>query len=345
MTTRRKQLAERRKSCGFTQDRLAEGLGVDVTTVRRWEAGSASPQPRLRPKIAQVLSVPSQWLEDVLQLGALKDVTADREPEAVPATYPDHPGSQPPVDGASARARPVLTHRHASTGLQRSVDSEGPDTCDSPAPALERNIMTPLDRRSLLKQGLAAAALPAIGPPEMHQIIAAINGARENFDGSGIKYFRHELKLCKSTDGSLDSGPNLFRVLGIIGTVEEQAREAKADDRRQLLKVGSEAAEFAGWLYRDAGDVPRALFWHDRAIEWAQEANDTVLQGYVLLKKAQLAYDDREPMRMLTLAQAAQDGSWHLPLRVQAEAVQQEARAEAMLGASLGAVQRKLDQA
>lgn len=69
------------------------------------------------------------------------------------------------------------------------------------------------------------------------------------------------------------------------------------------------------------------------------------MQGYVLLKKSQLAYDEREISRMLTLAQAVQSGPWSIPMRVQAEAVQQEARAEAMLGASVDTVERKLDRA
>jgi hypothetical protein len=80
-------------------------------------------------------------------------------------------------------------------------------------------------------------------------------------------------------------------------------------------------------------------------MEWAQEAGDTAMCGYVLLKKAQVAFDEREPLRMLTLAQAAQTGPWRLPQRVHAEAVQQEARAEAMLGASADTVNRKLDRA
>jgi len=48
------------------------------------------------------------------------------------------------------------------------------------------------------------------------------------------------------------------------------------------------AAEFVGWLYRDAGLLPAASYWQDRAEQWAQEAGDLPLQGYILLKKSQL---------------------------------------------------------
>jgi transcriptional regulator with XRE-family HTH domain len=177
------------------------------------------------------------------------------------------------------------------------------------------------------------------------QVSAALQDARHYLDGAVVEYFRHRLALLKADDGQLGAGAVLPRILGLLGAVQEHAAEVKPGVRRDLLAVGAQSAEFAGWLYRDAHEATRALFWHDRATEWAQEASDAAMQGYVLLRKAQLAYDEREPLRMLTLTQAARGGPWALPLRVQAEAAQQEARAEAMLGASAAAVQRQLDQA
>jgi hypothetical protein len=196
----------------------------------------------------------------------------------------------------------------------------------------------------LLEHGIAATALPALGLDELQQVAAAMDDACRYLDGSVIDYFRRQLGVCKANDGTLGTTKTLPVVLGILGAVEEHARNVKPDVRRELLGFGAETAEFAGWLYRDARDVARALFWHDRSTEWAQEAGDMPMQGYVLLKKAQLAYDEREPVRMLTLAQAVQSGPWSLPKRVRAEAAQQEARAEAMLGASVDSVERKLDQ-
>lgn len=70
-----------------------------------------------------------------------------------------------------------------------------------------------------------------------------------------------------------------------------------------------------------------------------------MLEGYVLLKKSQAAWDQRDAKRMLDLARAAQAGDWTLPPHVAAEAAQQEARGDAMLGANIAQVQRRLDQA
>jgi tetratricopeptide (TPR) repeat protein len=115
--------------------------------------------------------------------------------------------------------------------------------------------------------------------------------------------------------------------------------------RCELLSVGARGAEFAGWLYRDIYRLDRATFCYSRATEWAQEAGDLPLQGYILLRKSQMAYDERDAVRVLTLAQAAQYGPWQLPDHVRAEVTQQEARGLAMLGESLAMIERKLDDA
>src|SRR6266851_4889447 len=114
-------------------------------------------------------------------------------------------------------------------------------------------------------------------------------------------------------------------VLGILGAISQHAREVKPGVRFSLLSLGADGAEFVGWLYRDLQDPSNATYWYDRAMEWAQEANDTAMQGYVLLKKSQMAYDLRDAHRVVTFAEAAQGGRWRFPSRVRAEVTQQQA--------------------
>jgi tetratricopeptide (TPR) repeat protein len=181
--------------------------------------------------------------------------------------------------------------------------------------------------------------------PEPEHVAAALADARRYLDEAMVDFFRQRLQRIKADDGRRGTAAVLPLLLGMLGAIQEHAAQVRPGVRKALLVVGADSAEFAGWLYRDVHDLTRALYWHDRATEWAQEAGDAAMQGYVLLKKAQLAYDERQPLRMLTLSQAARNGPWRLPLRVQAEAAQQEARAEAMLGAAPGCVLARLDQA
>ncbi|ADI08699.1 hypothetical protein SBI_05579 [Streptomyces bingchenggensis BCW-1] len=59
-------LAERRKVLGYSQETLAQALGVDRTTVGRWECGKSEPQPPLRPKLAEILQVDLADLDSLL---------------------------------------------------------------------------------------------------------------------------------------------------------------------------------------------------------------------------------------------------------------------------------------
>ena len=48
-------LLDKRKEKGFTQDDLAVELGIDRSTVAKWETGKAYPRASLLPKIAEIL--------------------------------------------------------------------------------------------------------------------------------------------------------------------------------------------------------------------------------------------------------------------------------------------------
>ncbi|MEV0273602.1 helix-turn-helix domain-containing protein [Hamadaea sp. NPDC050747] len=63
---RRRALAERRKTMGFSQEELAAALGVDRTTVIRWESGETEPQPWHRPRLAKALRLPVEDLAGLL---------------------------------------------------------------------------------------------------------------------------------------------------------------------------------------------------------------------------------------------------------------------------------------
>lgn len=205
--------------------------------------------------------------------------------------------------------------------------------------------MADVQRRTLLSGGLAALSLPALGMDDLKHIAVALENARRYLDYEVVEHFDEQITACAADDGARGPRETLPVVLGIIAAIEHHAGTVKPDIRRRLLSVGARSAEFAGWLYRDSATPKIADYWRDRAVEWAQAAGDPAMQGYILLKKSQAAWDTRDAPRMLTLAQEVQAGSWHLPLRVRAEAAQQEARGHAMLGADLAIVERKIDEA
>jgi len=54
-----KQLRKERK---ITQEQLSNSVGVDISTVKRWERGEFGPDFEKLVKIAQALDVPVSWL-------------------------------------------------------------------------------------------------------------------------------------------------------------------------------------------------------------------------------------------------------------------------------------------
>ncbi|MFB9729805.1 helix-turn-helix transcriptional regulator [Haloechinothrix salitolerans] len=60
-------LADCRHAAGYTQETFADKLGVDRTTVGRWERGVQSPQPWQRPDLATALDVSLDHLDDLLR--------------------------------------------------------------------------------------------------------------------------------------------------------------------------------------------------------------------------------------------------------------------------------------
>jgi len=202
-----------------------------------------------------------------------------------------------------------------------------------------------MSRRAVLRDALGSLAVPTLSVDDLRHIAAAITNASRYLDAEAVSHFRSVLQECTVDDGVLGARRVIPTVLGVLAAVDGAARDARSAIRLELLKVGAEAAEFAGFLYRDLGVPDVAEYWRDRSIEWARDRDDRQMEGYVLLRKSQAAWDDRDARRMLALADAVYGRRRDLPLRVQAEVAQQQARALAMLATEPAEVERRLDLA
>jgi transcriptional regulator with XRE-family HTH domain/tetratricopeptide (TPR) repeat protein len=129
-----------------------------------------------------------------------------------------------------------------------------------------------------------------------------------------------------------------------LNFISELLTVAAGEARTELLTVGARYAEFTGWLYQDAGNSQAAAYWSDRAMGWAQAADNDLLVSYVLMRKSNQASSAGDASRTLGLARAALRGQDRLSPRARALALRQEARGHALSGDPAGCA-RALDVA
>ncbi|WP_326597707.1 helix-turn-helix domain-containing protein [Streptomyces sp. NBC_01803] len=139
---------------------------------------------------------------------------------------------------------------------------------------------------------------------------------------------------------TLVQSDSLYGPRSVIGTVQDHLKvlaqqllpATTGRLRRALLQTSAEWAEFAGWLHEDLGQPERSLWWSDRAMEWAQEADDPARQSFILMRKAQQSANLSQPQRTLGLAAAALRVRGDVAQRVRASAHLQLAHGHAWGG-------------
>ncbi|CAO5180718.1 hypothetical protein FAIPA1_40004 [Frankia sp. AiPs1] len=103
------RLALRRRAMGYTQESFAARLGVDRTTVGRWERDEAEPQPDIRSTIADVLDV------SLTNLPALLEARST-EPSDIPSTITREPIGEDQLEQARIKIGSLLAAERAFGG-------------------------------------------------------------------------------------------------------------------------------------------------------------------------------------------------------------------------------------
>ena len=79
----------------------------------------------------------------------------------------------------------------------------------------------------------------------------------------------------------------------------------RGQQRERLVEACARYGEFAGWLCQDLGRSGDAMFWSDRALEWARESGDGGFVSYVLMRHSDIAEGRGLARQVLDLADAA----------------------------------------
>lgn len=119
---------------------------------------------------------------------------------------------------------------------------------------------------------------------------------------------------------------------------------ASTNIRAELTRLAWRYNEFTGWLYQDAGDVKNAMFYTDRAMDYALSTASPTDIAYLLMRKTNITNDMINPSRALGLCEVGMRDRGSVAPRVRALMQVQRARAQALDG-NADACARSIDYA
>ncbi len=202
-----------------------------------------------------------------------------------------------------------------------------------------RIVWVTVPRRAILLGGIAATADLAAAPMLKSGPLVAGNAGGI----TPVEHLRDIRRVFVDSDNLLGPAHIIPAIQGYIRLIQRLRMGREGADRRALLRLQAEFAEFAGWLYQDSGDFPHAQYWLDRALEWAHAVEDREMAVYVMARKSQLAGDMHDHVSAVDLADAA--AAMAVPgSRLQATARTYEAHGHALGGAKAACLQA-LDEA
>ena len=284
---------------GLSQEALGLLVHVSPAMIGKIEKAERACGPELAAALDSALDTGG-----VLERAAAL-VQADADNSHADADRPRPKRTVPPAADLGRRApHDAATEAavHLPSSMTALADGDFRVACRGPDGRIH---FVTMPRRALLK-GIAGAGLtPALpiglaGQPE-HGTAPALQPTGNVHPVEDFRALRRSLVEC---DNMLGPRQLVNEVQGHIHTIQGLRQAASGRDRRDLMQVQAEYAEFCSWLCQDSGDFRAAQYWADRSVEWSTVAGDHDLTVYTMARKAQLAGDMHEGLDAIDLAEA-----------------------------------------
>lgn len=181
---------------------------------------------------------------------------------------------------------------------------------------------TPFLRLVDRRQAIAAGGLLALGafadaspsPVRVHSILAA------------SRHLFHTFRQLGQATGAETILPPLIAQTKVLHALTKYAGTAAA----MCFDLTARYAEYAGWMFQEAGHDHAALWWTDRAVECAIAGGDQDLAAYALVRRALLALYRDDAAETIALSRRGQVEG--VPHRIFGLALQREAQGYALAG-------------
>ncbi|MFS8104075.1 helix-turn-helix domain-containing protein [Lentzea alba] len=336
MGDRRYAFAARRELMGHTQESLATAVGVEFSTVGRWERGDLTPQPYRRPRIAKALGISLE------ELGTLLTTTA--APTRVANAAPHDGGTSDTQlvahDGARARSEAAVPRAGGRLAGREAVPAQ-PDLAET----------DDMNRRDLLRLFTmtgAVLALPAV-EPVVHDAdrLAAVARTGAVDSAAAAEFAQLNSHLWRVYTLAPAKGQVLPLVRAQLDVLSTGLRRPQTSAIRQrLCELSADLFQLAGEIFFDGDRYTDAAHCYTLAATAGKEANAPDLWSCALTRHAFISVYERQFAEAAPLLELAANlalrGNPTLSTRQWIAAVQAETFAG--LG-DLDACQRALDTA
>jgi hypothetical protein len=326
---------------GFTQETLAEHLGLERSTVGRWERGTGTPQPWNQPDLAKALGLSQDALADLLG------------PDQLPHPPVDRPTTHDVAHTVAAEFNWPGWHQAGQASVL-----EPPWSITGTMQVLHEVAGGTMDRRGFLiitgatLAGLADrwdSALTAAVPP----ISGRLPERRDpRLSTPVLDRLDHRLADLRRLDDEF-GGRELHQLA--VAEFRWLARLADQTDYdsaagQRLFSLVTEAARLCGWLHFDAAHHAAAQSYYVVALRSSTSANDSLTGAHVLACMSFQATLTGHHREAIALIDAAEDRTKRTATpRLRALLASRKARAcakagdAASCGSALNEAERRLD--
>lgn len=287
---RRAGLAARRQASGLTQEQLAERLGVERSTVARWESGHSTPRPWARPRLADALGLTSG------EVAALVDAALDGDPAS--QEFPTATDSE--VDTNRRQLLTAVAGASLVAGVMPPPRSSAYSTTTSWATPVREAVLDPLGLQRL-----------------RHRTSSAVEGRRRPHRAAPLVDLRR--RVVGMTAASLASNHALLtrHLPSLINDTELAAASVVTDDDALLAcRLVSDTYAGAAWTLIKGGHPDVAAIAAGRAISAAEDASDPVRLAAGVRALAETSMREGDHAQALHLALTASlhlDRPLHMP--------------------------------
>ncbi|MFD6071935.1 helix-turn-helix domain-containing protein [Amycolatopsis lurida] len=322
MGGRRTRFVAARKAAGYTQEGFAFALGLDPSTVNRWERGTSEPQVHNWPKVAELLKVTPAELAELLRDGVA--APGDLVSVTQPAT------ASPTTVLSSAND---LTMRAAQFGLVYAASL--PATVEVVA-ELGRSDM---ERRQFLTGAMFSVA--ASIAPSRDWLVATLEEATQTRGRVGspqIETIRKTFGIFQELDVMRGGGHARTQLTAYLKQVVIpllQENDPETANGAELYSAASEQLYLLGWMAFDNGEHAIAQRYLIQSLRLAEAAMNVELGAHVLAGLSDQATLTGHPDHGVQLARTGIAGlsRGHSPACL-ADLRALQARAEAAMGDS-----------